>query len=99
MWKAKKTEEDIRKIVESIKIEPRDPNLNYGICCDFQVDTDSYRADLAMDLPWIGTQCMIFEKIGDEISWDGLYCRRDIPFSNDSLINCITEFIKENYVD
>jgi hypothetical protein len=99
MWRVKKTEKDLQEILDSIKIEQRDPGLNYGICCDFQVGTDSYYADLAMDLPWIGTECMIFEKIGDEILWDGLYCRRDIPFSQETLKECITEFIRENYVD
>jgi hypothetical protein len=94
----KKTEEDLREIVESIKVELRESELNSGLCCDFKVDQDSYYADLA-NLPWIGTECMIFEKAGDEIQWDGLYCRRDIPYSQNSLLECITEFIRSNYVN
>jgi len=94
-----KTEEDLRKIVESIKIESRDPELNYGICADFKVDSDLYRADLVADLPGYGTECMIFKKAGDEILWDYLYSRNDIPFSEDSLKECITEFIRTKYVD
>jgi hypothetical protein len=42
---------------------------------------------------------MIFEKVGDEIQWDGLYCRRDIPFSEAALKECIIEFIRTKYVD
>lgn len=99
MYRIKKTESDLRKILESIKIESRDPELNFGICCDFKVGHDSYYADLAADLPWIGTECMIFEKVGDEIQWDGLYCRRDIPYSQEALLECITEFIRTRYVD
>jgi hypothetical protein len=97
--KSKMTELEIRKLLDSVKIEPRDPSLNLGICCDFSVGSDSYYADIATGLPWIGTECMIFEKVGDEIQWDGLYCRRDIPFSEAALKECIIEFIRTKYVD
>ena len=99
MWRVKRTEEELRKIIETIEVKPRDPrSLRCDICCDFKVGIDSYYADLAL-IPWVGAECMIFEKIGNEISWNSLYCRRDIPFKEDSLINCIIEFIRKKYVD
>lgn len=45
---------------------------------------------------YVGRECMIFAfKNKREIDWSGVYCKRDIEVSAQSLLACVEEFLKE----
>lgn len=80
------------KIRKNIKIEKNESNG--GFCADFFKDGKKYYADVGYAL-FIGAECMIFEYRKDgTINWRGVYCKRNIPVTEESLIDCITEFMK-----
>lgn len=70
------------------------PNTG-GIYCFFEYKGLEFVADLC-DIPYsidYTNECMIFAaQDGKVISWDELYCKRNIPITNNSLIDCIEEF-------
>ena len=40
------------------------------------------------------TECMIFAAKDKQVtSWSGLYCKRGIPVTEDSLLRCINKFV------
>lgn len=80
------------KVRKNIKIES---NIsNEGLCADFFKNGKKYYADIAY-VPFVGTECMIFPyKEDGKIDWNNVYCRRDIPVTEESLVDCITEFMK-----
>jgi hypothetical protein len=67
-----------------------------GICAYFKYNHNFYWADLSY-IEFEGfSECMIFQadKNGDILSWLELYIKRDIPITDEALIECIEEFCK-----
>lgn len=63
-----------------------------GFWCFFYVREDQFYADLSIVENGI-PECMIFYSYDNHvISWREYYCKRDIPFNEDSLRACIEEF-------
>lgn len=76
----------IDKLCANLVIEAN--TRNGGFCCNFSYGGANYYASLA-DLACVGTECMIFYE-GD---WTDLYCKRHIPLTEDSLKECVKEFL------
>lgn len=76
-------------------IEVKRNDVNLGFWADFNKGEKSFYADLC-DIPFIGSECMIFEydKKGN-VKWSGVYCKREIPVTEQSLLDCIEEFLNE----
>lgn len=74
----------------------RNPS-NGGLCCTFQHNGREYWADLC-DVPFsylVGYQneCMIFPSVNGKVSsWGDLYCKRNIPLTEEALRECVKEF-------
>ncbi len=72
---------------------------NGGFCCDFEHKGKKYYADLCTVFDCGDSECMIFgcneTKEGTRVDFGrDLYCKRNIPVSEESLKNCIEEFTK-----
>lgn len=67
-----------------------------GYYAFFEHDGNEYYADLCY-LPCaidFGTECMIFASEDKQVtSWRDLYCKRGIAVDEDTLLDCINEFI------
>ena len=74
----------------------KDNKTTGGICAYFEKDGKHFYADVS-PVPFCGTECMIFEANdkGKVISWRDLYCKRHIPVTKDSLLECIKEFCSQ----
>lgn len=81
------------KITEDIKIK-ENPNTG-GYCCDFYINNKKFYADIS-NVMFSGAECMIFKyNEDDKIDWSGVYCKRHITVSEESLMECIIEFAEE----
>lgn len=72
---------------------------NGGFCCEFEHKGKKYYADLCKVFDYGCSECMIFgvneTKEGSKVDFGrDLYCKRNIPVSEESLKNCIEEFVK-----
>ena len=80
---------------DDIKIE-ENPNTG-GYCCDFQVNNKKFYADVSRVM-FCGPECMIFKyNDDDKIDWSGIYTNRNVEVTKESLMQCIKEFIEEEY--
>lgn len=66
-----------------------------GIYCFFEHNGEEFCADLS-DVPFsidYVNECMIFPAIdGKVVRYEDLYCKRNIPITDEALIACIEEF-------
>lgn len=68
-----------------------------GLYCVFQHNGSEYYADLS-DIPesylaGYTNECMIFPSVDGEVTaWDELYCKRNIPITEEALRECVEEF-------
>lgn len=74
--------------------------MNFGLYTFFEHDGQQFYADLC-DIPFseeyldYENECMIFSSKDEQVTnWHELYCKRDIPVTEEALIECIEEFIK-----
>lgn len=76
------------------EIEVKQNEQNGGYCANFYKGKKKFFADLC-SLPFVESECMIFErdKRGN-IDWRGVYCKRDLPVTEQSLLDCINEFLE-----
>lgn len=80
-------------VKENLKIE-RSKTAS-GLCSTFQFDGKEYFADLS-HLMFGGIECMILNSANGKVtSWTKLYCRYVNSVSEEELIKCVVEFIKE----
>lgn len=80
-------------VKENLKIE-RD-SMTGGLCSTFQYEGEEYFADLSCVM-LSGMECMIFKSNnGNVTSWTELYCNYVDSVSENELIKCVVEFIKE----
>lgn len=75
----------------------RNPD-NGGFCCKFRHNGKEYFADLCL-VPYSDyTECMVFDLKGEDQLTVGnsheLYCKRDIPVTEEQLTKCVEEFIR-----
>lgn len=82
----------------NIQVNPR----TLGLYAFFKHKGSEYYADLC-DVPWsidYVNECMIFHaKDGQVTDWSELYCKRNIPITEEALAACIDEFknsLKDN---
>lgn len=72
-------------------------STRHAYSCFFRFEGQEYLADLCfLDNT---TECMIFKSKDHQITLenaDGVYCKRDIPFSEEALLECIEEFVLDN---
>lgn len=67
----------------------------FGLCSTFQFEGKEYFADLSC-VRFTGIECMIFKSTNGKVtSWDELYCKYVDSISEEVLIKCVVEFIKE----
>lgn len=68
-----------------------------GYCCDFYINGKKFYADVSRVM-FCEPECMIFEydKNG-ELDWSGVYTKRYVAVSEESLLQCIKEFAKQEY--
>ena len=69
--------------------------LNGALFCDFALDGQEYHASLCeMLYDDYETECMIFKARGGRVTdWGGEYCERGIPVTEESLRECVMNFI------
>ena len=68
-----------------------------GLYCYFEHNGRGFMADLCFVPSVDYTECMIFSAWDWQVkSWTDLYCKRNIPVTEDALIKCIEDF-KMNY--
>lgn len=67
-----------------------------GVYAFFEHNVNEYYADLCL-LSYCydnETECMIFASKDKQVTnWGELYCKRDIPVTEESLLRCIEEFV------
>lgn len=91
-------EEKVKMVVDNLKIELNE--ANGGLCAVFEWDGQEYFADLCVAPAVNFTECEIFQsKDGQVTNWGELYCRRDIPVTEEQLKKCVEEFINEQKED
>ena len=76
------------------KYEIKENPKTGGVCCNFEFEGFMYYADLSY-VPFDGNECMIFAHDCTEpsgICWTDIFCRRDIPVTEEALIQCIEDF-------
>lgn len=74
-------------------MEIRKNLFNHGYGCFFEHEGKQYYADVAVTMDH-GNSCMIFPAKNNKVTnWDELYAKTDIPVSEESLRECIKEFI------
>lgn len=80
-------------VKDNLKIERS--KTGSGLCSTFQFDGKEYFADLS-HLMFSGIECMIVKSANGKVtSWTKLYCRHVDSVSEEELIKCVVEFIKE----
>lgn len=66
---------------------------NHGYYCFFEHKGEQYYADVAFTFDH-GNECMIFPAKDNKVTdWGDLYAKTGIPVSEESLRECIKEFI------
>jgi len=79
--------------IYEIKTNP----FNLGLYCFFEHNGREFYADLCFVRHADYNECMIFSAKNEQVtSWTELYCKRNIPVTEDALIECIEDF-KMNY--
>lgn len=96
------TAAELDAAINEIKVE--DNPCNGGLCASFIYDSKEYWADMlefdvlvgtgiASLLPYT-TECQIFEaENGVVTNWSELYTNRNIPLTEQSLRECILDFV------
>lgn len=88
-----KTNELIRSTMETLIIGPNPRNGGYYSI--FNVGDKAFYADIC-ELHLIPTECMIFSYHDGKVTdWHELYCKRGLPVTEESLRQCIGEFIEQ----
>ena len=87
----------------NLQIRTRTQFDQIAFYCDFEHNGKKYYADIVhapqVEDRWehmrpFKSECMIFKyKEDGEVDWSGEYCRRDLPVTEQSLTECIEEFI------
>ena len=80
------------KEIAELNIQPN--RVNSGISALFKVDGVEYYADIC-NVCGMYNECMIFlAKDGQVMSWQDLYCNRDVSVCVEDLKKCIGEFVE-----
>lgn len=67
-----------------------------GFSCFFNLNGQEYLADISLSVHDHEVECMIFKSECRQVSdWYEDFCRRGLPFTVDSLVECVNQFITE----
>lgn len=80
-------------VKKNLKIEHN--KITSGLCSTFQYEGEEYFVDLSCVM-FSGMECMIFKSANGKVtSWTELYYKCVDSVSEEELIKCVVEFIKE----